>query len=605
MKLFLLSFSRILEYLHEIIDSVKFLHNKPPKKMFLKKCAPSARVLICNQKSIGRIRTRFIDLITKEYFRMLFISLAAFPSLIHGQSQESMKFETNVTENEYWWGGLSRDGHLMPYSSGTDLGRNQYGNNDGNQAQPLLISNQGRYIWSEAPLSYSFANGNLKVESHGDSIIYGDAGKNLVDAFKYVSVNFFPPNEKIPDSLLFKEPQYNTWIELIYDQNEKDILKYAQAILDNGYPPGVLMIDDNWQEDYGDWEFSARRFENPKEMMDKLHKLGFKVMLWICPFVSADSDEFRYLAKEGMLLQEKKEDKQVSWENTQANVSIVRWWNGASGLLDLSNPKTQAWFAEQMDHLVDTYGVDGFKLDAGDAHFYTDHMASFKHSSPNDHTTYFAEIGLKYPLNEYRASWKMAGLPLAQRLHDKRHDWNDLQELIPGIIAQGLMGYAYTCPDMIGGGGYTSFIDGAVIDEELVVRSAQVHALMPMMQFSVAPWRVLNEKNASICKEMALLHSRMGDKITAMAQKSSRTGEPIARPLIYNYPRGDYAQINDQFMLGTDILVAPVIENGARKRTVVIPKGTWIGDDGTKVKGPKTIEIDVPLERLPYYELKK
>ena len=93
-----------------------------------------------------------------------------------------------------------------------------------------------------------------------------------------------------------------------------------------------------------------------------------------------------------------------------------------------------------------------------------------------------------------------------QRLSDKDHSWSDLQNLIPDIVAQGLMGYAYVCPDMIGGGQWMAFREGAVVDQELVVRSAQVHALMPMMQFSVAPWRVLSQENNASCLEMAKLH---------------------------------------------------------------------------------------------------
>ncbi|MCG8514154.1 MAG: hypothetical protein MI740_08435, partial [Halanaerobiales bacterium] len=95
---------------------------------------------------------------------------------------------------------------------------------------------------------------------------------------------------------------YNTWIELMYDQNQEDILKYAHDIIDNGFPPGVLMIDDNWQEDYGKWDFYPSRFSNPKAMMDELHNLGFKVMMWVCPFVSPDCDVYRDLASKGAFL---------------------------------------------------------------------------------------------------------------------------------------------------------------------------------------------------------------------------------------------------------------------------------------------------------------
>ena len=108
----------------------------------------------------------------------------------------------------------------------------------------------------------------------------------------------------------------------MYDQNEVDILKYAQDIIDKGFPPGVLMIDDNWQEDYGKWEFSTLRFKDPKAMIDKLHAMGFKVMLWICPFISPDSEVFRYLAKEGMLLLDGERTQVILWANTQNKAAI-------------------------------------------------------------------------------------------------------------------------------------------------------------------------------------------------------------------------------------------------------------------------------------------
>ncbi len=69
------------------------------------------------------------------------------------------------------------------------------------------------------------------------------------------------------------------------------------------------------------------------------------------------------------------------------------------------------------------------------------------------------------------------------------------------------------------------------------------------------------------------------------------------------YPNRGYAQIKDQFLLGDGILVAPVLEKGGRERCVVVPPGTWYGDDGSEVRGPSEIEIHVPLARLPWYRL--
>ncbi len=199
----------------------------------------------------------------------------------------------------------------------------------------------------------------------------------------------------------------------------------------------------------------------------------------------------------------------------------------------------------------------------------------------------------------------MAGLPLVQRLRDKGHNWKDLQMLIPDQVSQSVMGYTYTCPDMIGGGEYRSFLNAHTIDEELVVRSAQVHTLMPMMQFSVAPWRVLSKENEVICLNMAKLHVKMGATILELAKEASKTGEPIVKPMALAFPNAGYETITDQFILGNDILVAPVVEKNAHSRTVVFSEGKWIGDDGKIIKGGKTVEIDVPLERLPYFKKTK
>ena len=101
------------------------------------------------------------------------------------------------------------------------------------------------------------------------------------------------------------------------------------------------------------------------------------------------------------------------------------------------------------------------------------------------------------------------------------------------------MGYAYTCPDMIGGGEYRSFLNSSSLDEELVVRSAQVHALMPMMQFSVAPWRILSEENNQICLNMAKLHVDMGRRILGLAKSASKSGATIGSTSTSTFGAGE------------------------------------------------------------------
>jgi len=92
-------------------------------------------------------------------------------------------------------------------------------------------------------------------------------------------------------------------------------------------------------------------------------------------------------------------------------------------------------------------------------------------------------------------------------------------------------------------------------------------------------------------------------KIAALAEKAGRDGEPILRNLEYNYPGMGYAGVIDEFMLGDDILVAPVMKKGAMERKVVVPPGRWLADDGAEVVGPCEVTVSVPLARLPHFIL--
>jgi alpha-glucosidase len=489
----------------------------------------------------------------------------------------------------YWWAGIIEDGFEMPLPDG--YAANVCGQNYQNQVQPLLLSNNGDVIWSEDPFKIHLQQGSLLVESKGSRMIRSKAGSSLREAFLYASRTYFPSSGKMPAEQLFSSPQYNTWIELMYNQNQADILKYAKGIRDHGFPSGVLMIDDNWQENYGKWDFNKGRFSDPKAMIAKLHAMGFKVMLWVCPFISPDSDVYRDLAKADLLV-----------KDNSGEPAIIRWWNGASGLLDFTNPKAVDWFRSRLDYLQSAYQVDGFKFDAGDSSFYNGIVAS-QPVSPNAHSELYGKIGLNYPLNEYRAMWKMGGQPIGERLSDKAHSWTDLQKLVPDMVLEGLMGYPFSCPDMIGGGEFTSFLPGSsTIDQELIVRSAQCQALMPMMQFSVAPWRVLDKAHLKSVLKAVKVREDHKIYILQLVAQSASTGEPIVRSMEYVFPHQGYENVNDQFMLGDQILVAPVLENGTGKREVIIPMGAWRGFNGKLYQGPAKLSLAVQDDELCYFE---
>jgi alpha-glucosidase len=530
----------------------------------------------------------------------IFSVLFAFSFSVYiSKAQPDYHFTKSISiqKQEQWFGGAVNKGSVMPFENNFSL--NLYGNNEGNQAAPLLLSTNGRYIWSEKPFEFSIKADTLHIKSL-EEIKIKKAGNTLREAFRAVSKESFPASGQMPDSMLFTSPQYNTWIELLYNQNQEDILKYAHSIINNGFPPGVLMIDDNWAPYYGKFKFRKDRFSDPKKMISELHQLGFKVMVWVCPFISPDTEVFRLLLKEKKLLLSKGKNRATTWKDATAP-EIINWWNGYSAEVDFTNPDAIKWYQGQLAYMQSEYGVDGFKLDAGDIEYYPSDAVSYTKATPNEQSEAWGAIGLKFPLNEYRAMWKRGGQPLAERLRDKAHSWSDLQTLIPNLTAAGLLGYQFTCPDMIGGGEFTSFIDNAKLDQDLYVRSAQIHALMPMMQFSASPWRVLDDVHFAAVKKAVALRLKFTPYILQLAKQSAQTGEPIARHMEYEFPNQGFAKCRDQFMLGDKIMVAPVVDKPFTRK-VIFPKGEWKDEKGKIFKGPAVKTFDVAIDRLLWYE---
>ena len=512
---------------------------------------------------------------------------------------------------ENWWGAANYFGTNMPFTAQTDLKIDLRRDNYSNQTASLLMSDRGRVIWSDAQSTITIKDGAITMDADAE-VVVEKGGESLPDAYRHAMRKWFPPSGRMPDPLFFSAPQINTWIELTYHQNERDVLAYAQSMLDNGVPAGVLMIDDTWQAGYGDWRFEPSRFRDPKGMMDKLHALGYKVMLWMCPYVGMDLPAFRRIAwginpddvrgyptKGGFLTPK----GMRPLANGVVEPKACRWWNGYSAFLDFSHPNANAWFKETLDRLANDYGVDGFKLDGADFSAYD--LSACEALDPKatcgSLNNGYAAFALKYPFCEIRNLWRMQQMPVVVRLHDKPHAWEALRRIVADMMGAGILGQPFICPDMVGGGEWTTFIPGSPFEPELFVRSAQIHALCPMMQLSASPWRVLDAEKQKIVRDVIALRQKFAPTFVKLAEKAAKDGEPILRSLEYNYPNRGYAAVIDEFMMGTDLLVAPQLEKGAKTRTVVVPPGTWIADDGTTVVGPKTVAVETPLSRLPHF----
>lgn len=473
--------------------------------------------------------------------------------------------QIDFLSGEAWWGGAVYEGVRQPYTKDSCCILQLENNPSPNQCMPVLLSNKGRWLWRAEGFTATIEKGHLICP---DTVELHIAPQPTLRGAYLDAMRRCFPLKGAPDRRLFSAPVYNSWIELTFNQTQAGVLKYAKGVVENDFEPGVLMIDDGWSPYYGRWRFDKEKFPDPASMINQLHSMGFTVMLWICPFVTPDTQEYRELEALDLLV-----------KNSTGDPHIVRWWNGWSAALDLTLEKSRTWLYNQL-HKLEELGIDGFKLDAGDPIYYP--------SKGDEQCAAWSRFGAQWPLNEFRAGWHAGGLPLMQRLCDKHPSWgsNGLAALVPCALTASLTGHPFVCPDMIGGGEYQSFWAQEAIDEELFLRWTEAACLMPVMQFSAAPWRVLSRNALAGVHSALALRNSLKAYLLQVLEECIASGEPMMRPLEYEFPGAGYECVNDQFMLGNRLLVALQTSKQSGPRTVCLPSGRWrIGESVVESAG--------------------
>ncbi|MBQ7879547.1 MAG: alpha-galactosidase [Clostridia bacterium] len=499
-----------------------------------------------------------------------------------------------IRNDEYWWCGVIDLSYKMPFTKATnlrfDMLKDPYTELCTNQLNPLFLSSDGRYAYLPEFGVFTFENGTLTLESDGE-ILHGEKA-NLREACLHVNADISPPTGQTPPSICFTAPQYCTWMELLYGQNQEEILAYARRIVAEGLPAGEFIIDDGWQEYYGHWDFDPRKFPDPKKMCDELISLGFKVVLWIAPYISPDSDVYRALLSKGCLL-----------KNPDGKPFITEWWDGYSAVLDLSHPDGEAWFAKQYEFLHKEYGICGLKMDGGDVLYYPKFRSGYKNLTAHEHCELYGKFDCGMEIKELRACVKNGNRPIIQRVADRKHSWDrqrGLGGIVERILLQGMTGYPFNCPDMVGGGLIEDDLIGTEYSEELYCRYAQASTFLPSFQLSKFFWKrsaVLSEAVHTMVKR----HYALKPYLEELLKTAATTGEPIARSIAYQC--NERPDITDEFILGDKYLIAPVLTQGATSRNVYLPTGEWkYIPTGEIFKGGKEYVFQADVATLPYFE---
>jgi alpha-glucosidase len=379
-------------------------------------------------------------------------------------------------------------------------------------------------------------------------------------------------------------------------------------------PCDTLYLDIDYMDGYRVFTWDKENFPEPEKLMAGLKEQGFNVVTIVDPGVKVEENYPVYI--EG-----RKKDLYCKTHEGEEFHNVV--WPGVCAFPDFTNPETRMWWGKQHETLLDA-GVAGIWCDMNEPSLFIPHHSTMPvdvvHPGSGEpklhaqvHNTYGSlmacsarEALLKLrsaerPFVVTRAGYAGLQRHALQWTGDNSSWWEHLWMSMPQLQNMGLSGVAWAGVDI---GGFFDDCDG-----ELLARFTEFGAFQPFCRNHSArgtrpqePW-AFGEPYESACRKMLKLRQRLIPYLYTLFEECHRTGVPILRPLLFEYPEDEitYA-MDDEFLLGNALLVAPITRPGIEHRYVYLPEGTWFHFwTGKKFEGPAHILARAPLGEPAIY----
>lgn len=396
---------------------------------------------------------------------------------------------------------------------------------------------------------------------------------------------------------------------------QERVLELAKEFRKRDIPCDVLYLDIDYMDAYRVFTWDRDRFPDPEGMISALHNQGFKVVVILDPGIKIDPAYTAY--KTGLA-----RDVFLKYPNGELVAGPV--WAGMSHFPDFSKPETRTWWAEHCEPLL-LMGIDGVWNDMCEpAIFGTEGARTIPdyvvHDQEGLGATHLAQHNLygtlmgrssfeaqqrfrpdKRPVNMIRAGYAGAQRYAATWTGDNTSDWDHLRLSISMTLNSGLSGAPMTGPDIGGFHGNCS--------AELFTRWLQMACLLPYFRAHTEhgtpdqePW-TYGQPYEVINRSTITLRYRLLPYLYSTVALCHEYGWPVVRPVFTAEPDNPNIRgIDDSYLLGDALLVAPVLEEGAVRRKVYLPAGLWYDFWTNEVwEGGREIEVVAPLERLPLF----
>ncbi len=409
-------------------------------------------------------------------------------------------------------------------------------------------------------------------------------------------------------------------------QTQQELLDIAREYKKRNIPIDVIVVDYFHWPKQGDWHFDPDYWPDPEAMVKELQSMGIELMVSIWPMVDYQSENYSEMVEKGLLTR------------TERGIRIDNLYQGNTVHFDATNPEARAYVWNKCKKNYYEKGIHIFWLDEAEPEYTVYDFDNYRYYlGPNIKVgniypvmyakTFFdgmKEAGQENILNLLRCAWagsqKYGALVWSGDIHSS---FESLQNQVCAGLNMGISGIPWWTTD-IGG-----FFGGDIRDKnfhELFVRWFQFGTFCPVMRLhgyrmpyqpqfgttggascrSGAPNEIWSygDEVYEICRKYIDLRENMRPYICRLMKDAHIDGHPVIRPLFYDCPEDEKCwEIENEFMFGPDILVAPVLHYGERTRKVYFPANAVWKDywSGKIYPGGDSSFVDAPLNQIPFF----
>ena len=489
---------------------------------------------------------------------------------------------------------------------------------------PFCMSDKGYgFLWNN-PAIGQVVFGTNRTEWNAKSTKQMDywitAGDTPQDIMKnYMTVTGKPP--------MMPEYAMGFWQCKLRYKTQEELMQVAREYHRRQIPLSVIVIDYFHWPNQGVWDFDKKYWPDSEKMVEELKEMGIELMVSIWPTVDSRCENYNEMLEKGYLV------------STDRGVRTQMQFLGNETFYDATNPDARAYVWDKVKRHYYNLGIHTFWLDVAEPEYsiydfdlYRYHLGSNLHVG-NIYPLLYAKgfydgmtsEGDEKPLNLIRGAWagsqKYGTLVWSGDIHSS---FKSLRSQVAAGLNMAMAGIPWWTTD-IGG-----FNDGDIRDEnfkELLIRWFEYGTFCPVMRMHGyrLPYEepMTNELGGGMCDSGAAnevwsfgteaydifvkyirLREKMKPYIEKIMKEAHEIGTPPMRPLFYDYPeQEDIWNVEDEYMFGPNLLVAPVLYEKVNSRKVVLPAGTeWICINTNKVyEGGKTICVETPLDTIPVF----